>query len=126
QQPDTIVMRIALTFDDGPHKCFTPQLLDAAAAVGAKLTFFVLGQRAAQNRDVVKRILDDGHEIGNHGWSHSNFRKISDPKIRSELEKTDLILRECGVYPRAMRPPYGEILESQRRLVQEEFDYRIV
>ena len=61
---------IAMTFDDGPHATNTPKLLEMAAERHIKLTFFVLGECVEQNPDVLRREVAEGHEIGNHSWSH--------------------------------------------------------
>ena len=66
---------IAMTFDDGPHATNTPKLLEMAAERHIKLTFFVLGECVEQNPDVLRREVAEGHEIGNHSWSHPNLAK---------------------------------------------------
>jgi len=69
---------IAMTFDDGPSATLTPKLLDLLAAHHIKATFFVIGENVAEHRDIVARAAREGHEIGNHSWSHPNFAKMSD------------------------------------------------
>src|ERR1700752_2569222 len=64
---------IAMTFDDGPSAKLTPKLLDLLAARHIKVTFFLIGQNAAEYPDIVAREAKEGHEIGNHSWSHPNF-----------------------------------------------------
>ncbi len=73
---------IALTFDDGPNATLTPKLLDLLAARHLKATFFVVGQNAADHPDILKRAVREGHEIGNHSWSHPNLAKMSDEAVR--------------------------------------------
>lgn len=102
--------QFALTFDDGPHPELTPQLLDALNAAGISATFFVVGERAALHRDILKRIAADGHEIGNHTWSHSEPRETSARKLIGEVRRTrelieDVTGRECRLF----RPPKGEL-----------------
>src|SRR6201993_5663687 len=80
---------IAMTFDDGPHATNTPKLLDMAAKRHIKLTFFVLGECVQQNPAVLQREVAEGHEIGNHSWSHPNLAKLSDEAVHSQLQKTD-------------------------------------
>src|SRR5436305_13336159 len=80
---------IAMTFDDGPHATLTPKLLDLLAAHHIKATFFVLGECVAENSDVLRRAAREGHEIGNHTWSHPNLGKMSDESARSQLRRTD-------------------------------------
>jgi peptidoglycan/xylan/chitin deacetylase (PgdA/CDA1 family) len=97
---------IAMTFDDGPHATNTPKLLEMAAQRHIKLTFFVLGECVEQNPDVLRREVAEGHEIGNHSWSHPNLAKLSDADVRSQLQRTeDLIEKTAGIKPKLMRPP---------------------
>src|ERR1700719_535353 len=79
---------IALTFDDGPSAKLTPKLLDLLAAHHIKATFFLIGENAAEFPSIVAREAKEGHEIGNHSWSHPNFGKMSDDGIRTQLRKT--------------------------------------
>jgi len=118
---------IALTFDDGPHPTLTPKLLDLLAARHLKATFFVVGQNAAEHPDILKRAVREGHEIGNHSWSHPNLGKMSDEAVRRELQKTDdAITAAIGKRPTLMRPPYGSITARQKKWIHEEFGYRII
>jgi peptidoglycan-N-acetylglucosamine deacetylase len=118
---------IALTFDDGPNATLTPKLLDLLAARHLKATFFVVGQNAADHPDVLKRAVREGHEIGNHSWSHPNLGKMSDEAVRRELQKTeDAIVAAIGKKPTLMRPPYGSITARQKKWIHEEFGYRII
>jgi peptidoglycan/xylan/chitin deacetylase (PgdA/CDA1 family) len=118
---------IAMTFDDGPSEKLTPRLLDILAAHHIKATFFVIGQNAADHPEIVQRALKEGHEIGNHSWSHPNFAKMSDESVRRELKKTDDAITEaCGVRPTLMRPPYGSITPRQKRWIHDEFGYQII
>src|SRR3954462_7715615 len=68
---------IAMTFDDGPSPETTPRLLDILKQRNIKATFFMIGQNAERHPDIVKRILADGHEIGNHSWTHPQLAKLS-------------------------------------------------
>ncbi|MBE6443009.1 MAG: polysaccharide deacetylase family protein [Desulfovibrio desulfuricans] len=96
----------ALTFDDGPS-VNTPQLLDTLAGYGIPATFFLLGKNAERYPDIVRRILAEGHEVGNHSYSHPNLRAISPARKEDELRRTDAILRRLGAAPVFIRPPYG-------------------
>jgi peptidoglycan-N-acetylglucosamine deacetylase len=101
---------ISLTFDDGPHPEFTPQLLDNLATADIKGTFFIVGEKVEQHPDIVKRIADEGHEIGNHTWTHSEPRQTSTRKFRDEVARTnELIFELTGQDCRLMRPPKGEL-----------------
>ena len=118
---------IALTFDDGPNATLTPKLLDLLAARHLKATFFVIGQNAADHPDVLRRAVREGHEIGNHSWSHPNLGKMSDEAVRRELQKTEeAIVAAIGKKPTLMRPPYGSITANQKRWIHNEFGYRII
>lgn len=99
---------VALTFDDGPHPDLTPRLLDILRDKGAVATFYVVGRSAKQYPEILNRIALEGHEIGNHTWSHPDLRKLSPSKIRQELERTsEAIFSITGEKPYSMRPPYG-------------------
>jgi peptidoglycan-N-acetylglucosamine deacetylase len=118
---------IALTFDDGPEQKLTPKLLELLAAHGIKATFFVIGQNVTEHPDIVARAAREGHEIGNHSWSHPNFGKMSDEAIRRQLRQTDDAIKEAtGQRPTLMRPPYGSLSERQKRWIHDEFGYRVV
>lgn len=118
---------IALTFDDGPNVTLTPKLLDLLAARHLKATFFVIGQNAADHPEILKRAVREGHEIGNHSWSHPNLGKMSDEAVRRELQKTDdAIVAAIGKRPTLMRPPYGSITAHQKRWIHDELGYRII
>jgi peptidoglycan-N-acetylglucosamine deacetylase len=118
---------IAMTFDDGPSAKLTPKLLDLLAAHHIKATFFLIGQNAAEYPDIVAREAKEGHEIGNHSWSHPNFGKMSDEGIRSQLRKTDDTIRSAiGNSPTLLRPPYGSITARQKKWINQEFGYKIV
>ena len=118
---------IAMTFDDGPHATNTPKLLEMAAKRHIKLTFFVLGECVEQNPTVLRREVAEGHEIGNHSWSHPNLAKLSDEAVRSQLQRTeDIIVKTAGVKPKLMRPPYGELTKRQRIWVNHDFGYKVI
>ena len=115
---------IALTFDDGPHPKNTPRLLDMLKERGLKATFFLIGKSAATWPALVKRIVDEGHEVANHTWDHKQLSLMSEKKVMDELEKTHAaIMSACGVAPTIYRPPYGAIKMSQRKVIMEHFHY---
>jgi peptidoglycan-N-acetylglucosamine deacetylase len=87
-------LKIAMTFDDGPHPILTPRLLDILKARGIKATFFLIGQNAAAHPDIVRRIAAEGHEIGNHSWSHRQLTKLNPAALRQELERTSSTIAE--------------------------------
>src|SRR5438132_9414847 len=118
---------IAMTFDDGPSATLTPKLLDLLAAHHIKATFFVIGENVAEHPEIVARAARDGHEIGNHSWSHPNLAKMSDDNVRSQLRRTDDAIRGAtGNRPTLLRPPYGSITAREKRCIHDEFGYRII
>jgi peptidoglycan/xylan/chitin deacetylase (PgdA/CDA1 family) len=98
---------VALSFDDGPSEVHTPVVLDALAEHGARATFFVVGQEVAGREHVLRRIVEDGHELGNHTWSHPATSQISDDDLRDEIARTNAEVEAAvGQRLRLMRPPY--------------------
>ena len=118
---------IAMTFDDGPNEKLTPELLDLLAQRHIKATFFVIGKNAEDHPEILQRAVREGHEIGNHSWSHPIFAKMRDESVRRELQKTeDAIRAAIGIKPTLMRPPYGSITTRQKQWIHTEFGYRII
>src|SRR5881409_2242101 len=118
---------IAMTFDDGPSATLTPKLLDLLAAHHIKATFFVIGENVAEHPDIVARAAREGHEIGNHSWSHPNFAKMSEEGVRSQLRRTDDVIKSAtGLRPTLLRPPYGSITAREKRWIHDEFGYQII
>jgi peptidoglycan/xylan/chitin deacetylase (PgdA/CDA1 family) len=118
---------IAMTFDDGPSSATTPRLLDILKQRNIKATFFLIGQNAAANPDIVRRILADGHEIGNHSWTHPQLSKLSDDRVTAEISKTqDAIKEASGFTPTLLRPPYGAITARQREWIESQFGLSII
>jgi peptidoglycan-N-acetylglucosamine deacetylase len=100
---------VALTFDDGPDPVDTPKLLDLLRDKGVKATFFVVGKRADQHPEIVRRAWAEGHLIANHTWSHySLFCFLTPGRLRAEIERgTESVRRSCGFRPRLFRSPVG-------------------
>jgi peptidoglycan/xylan/chitin deacetylase (PgdA/CDA1 family) len=102
--------RVALTFDDGPTTQFTAHVLDLLAGAGVRATFFVVGELARRHRDLVRRIHDAGHEIGNHTDDHVSAAASSHTHVGDAvLRCSDTIEQLTGRRPRWFRPPRGEI-----------------
>src|SRR3954451_6352057 len=99
---------VRLTFDDGPNRTATPQILDTLTAHGVRATFLVVGQMAAANPALVRRESQQGHTIGNHSWDHPDLTKLDPAQVKSELQRTnDVIKQPTGTTPTQWRPPYG-------------------
>jgi peptidoglycan/xylan/chitin deacetylase (PgdA/CDA1 family) len=115
---------VAITFDDGPHPRNTPRLLDMLRERNIKATFYVIGRNVGMHPEITRRIVAEGHEIGNHTFTHPNLTKLGDSAVRAELDKTKAaIAKATGVRPRTMRPPYGALLQRQRAWIHEEYGY---
>lgn len=99
---------VALTFDDGPDPALTPRLLDILAQEGVKATFYVVGRRVAEHPGIVQRAFREGHEIGNHSWSHPVLTQLSNAQVQAEFAKTDAAIEAAtGTKPATVRAPYG-------------------
>jgi peptidoglycan/xylan/chitin deacetylase (PgdA/CDA1 family) len=118
---------IAMTFDDGPHAQNTPRLLDMLKQRKIHATFFFVGQCVQENPEIVKRIVAEGHEIGNHSWSHPDLAKMSDSAVQNEIQKTqDAIQQACGQTAKIMRPPYGAFTARQRNWAHGTWGFQII
>ncbi len=101
---------IYLTFDDGPHSTATPVVLDILQRENIRSTFFLTGERAAAIPDLVRRIADSGHTIGNHGHAHRSYLRWTWGDIRKDIESAqDAISRITGRSPVLFRPPFGRL-----------------
>lgn len=102
---------VSLTFDDGPDNQLTPKLLDQLHELGIPATFFCIGKKVAENKDLLHRMDQEGHLIGTHSFTHSNwFDFFSSTRMRKELEEsTKSIFHLIGKKPLLFRPPYGVI-----------------
>ncbi len=99
---------VALTYDDGPNPTYTNQLINLLNRLEAKATFFVIGQNIETNPETVKKLIDSGHEVGNHSYSHQKLIWKTPAFVRSEIEKTDELLRQLGVKQEILfRAPFG-------------------
>lgn len=115
---------VAMTFDDGPHPVNTPRLLDMLAQRNIKATFYVVGTNAREYPHIIRRMINEGHEIGNHTRSHPYLTNLSDDQVRSELNYCrDAVIEAAGIPPHTMRPPYGAITSRQKAWIYEEWDY---
>jgi len=106
---------IYLTFDDGPHPLITPFVLDELHKFNAKATFFCIGKNVAEHQAAFKRVLDDGHAVGNHTHTHLDGWKTSNAKyLQNILEAKNYIDSHL------FRPPYGRITRNQRKLLMQQ------
>jgi glycosyltransferase involved in cell wall biosynthesis/peptidoglycan/xylan/chitin deacetylase (PgdA/CDA1 family)/predicted glycosyltransferase involved in capsule biosynthesis len=101
---------IALTFDDGPEWCGTVAVLETLAKFSARATFFVLGANARRHPDLLKSLVGAGHELGVHGWHHSDLQRLDVDEIKRTLEQSIRVIAGItGVVPRFFRPAYGNL-----------------
>jgi len=105
----TVKNQIAISFDDGPDKIITPKILDLLKASGIKATFFIIGSKAVSETEIIQRILDEGHLIGNHSFAHNNWYGFwSTKKITDDLKMTHSLM-ETHFDKKLLyfRPPFG-------------------
>lgn len=106
--PESSVSRVYLTFDDGPSPDTTPYLLELLAQENMKASFFLIGKEIEKHPDLVRRIAEEGHSIGNHSYSHQFMPSLTVKQIENEIEKTNKLVEEiCGQRPKNFRPPFG-------------------
>lgn len=128
--------KIALTFDDGPDPHVTPRILDTLREHHLKATFFVVGSQVEKNPGLLRRIVQEGHTIGNHTYDHADMSHLSPGQMRSELQSTQKAVDDAlGYHYRLalMRPPYGEpyfdgsgALPAFRRVVRQQQTFPVV
>ncbi len=118
---------IAITFDDGPNPTQTPRLLKMLKDRGIKATFFCLGECVAQSPEVAKQIVEEGHEIANHSWSHPLLSKMGEAAVKDQLDRAHNVIKQTtGVTPTLMRPPYGGFTVRQRSWANAVWNYKII
>ena len=101
---------LALTFDDGPDPIYTPKVLDLLREHGVSATFFMIGERAERHPEIIKRILDEGHEIGNHAYRHVKFAALPLNDQLREIDQTNRLLSQYdGRRWHWFRPPQGRL-----------------
>lgn len=119
--------RIALTFDDGPDKVNTPKILDILAKNNVRATFFLLGENVERYPEIAERIKNEGHQIGNHSWSHPNFREMENKTVidKEIMPTSEKIEKITGKFPRLLRPPFGAINDQTIETLKED-NWKIV
>ncbi len=100
---------VHLTFDDGPHPIYTPQILDILSYYGAKATFFVTGTSVKRYPELIQRIADEGHTLANHTWNHESLAGLSQAKLEATINQTQIILGQHATP--CIRPPYYSVDE---------------
>jgi peptidoglycan/xylan/chitin deacetylase (PgdA/CDA1 family) len=116
--------KIWLTFDDGPHPANTPAVLKILKKEKIAATFFLVGQNVAASPSLVDQIVQEGHRIGNHSYTHADLTKLSDKGVRKELKKTDDLISPYAGADKLFRPPYGAHNKTVDDIARE-LGYRI-
>lgn len=127
EHPDVVFLhgtpsinQVALSFDDGPDVRFTPQVLDVLAKHDVKATFFLIGARVKAHPEIVERIQNEGHAIGNHTFWHPNLPKEELGRLHWELTETEKAIEDItGFKPRLFRSPYGALNEEMVKMLKE-------
>ncbi|WP_251032759.1 polysaccharide deacetylase family protein [Bacillus sp. ISL-7] len=98
---------VAITFDDGPNPINTSQVLDIFGEVEGKATFFMIGEQMDKHPEMVKKVVEQGHEIGNHTYTHPKLSELSPAECLEEIERTEKLIQDlAGQKPVVFRPPY--------------------
>ena len=119
-------MKIALTFDDGPHPRYTPQILNILDKYGIKATFFTIGINAEYYPHVVEEIIKRGHEIGNHTYSHPHVSCLNSENLKREVERCESVIFGLTDYKtKLFRPPEG-MIDADVIQVLKELDYKVI
>ncbi|WP_339818250.1 polysaccharide deacetylase family protein [Paenibacillus sp. FSL R7-0216] len=115
---------VAFTFDDGPNPIYTPQVLEIFQEVQGKATFFMIGTQIEKSLETAKAVHEQGHEIGNHTYSHPHLPELSSEEVRREMQLTEeLIQQVTGAKPKVYRPPYIDTSEEVAAITAGEFGY---
>lgn len=126
---DRFEKQVALTFDDGPHPVNTPQVLDILKEYGVKGTFFVTGNNAERYPELIKRIVAEGHTLGNHTFAHPDLAKLSEADVLNELARTQRAVdKALGKHYELeqVRPPYGSMDAEVKSAIAKNDDTAIL
>ena len=116
----TIAPYLSITFDDGPNRIQTPKVLKILKKYNIKATFFVIGENVEYQKDVLRQVYKEGHEIGNHFYTHDNINKLTKDQIRENIvSNNELIYKTIGVRPKLVRPPYGIVNDNLKAVCGE-------
>lgn len=105
---------VALTFDDGPSAKYTPELLDGLAERGVHATFFLVGNLVEENPELVRRMAEEGHQIGNHSYDHADLTRLTEWEMKQDIARCDVVL--CSLLGESsywVRPPYGCVSDGE-------------
>ena len=106
---------VFLTFDDGPHPVHTPEVLEVLRRHGAHATFFQIGEEVARYPELTRRVVAEGHAVGNHSWSHRDLSSLGRDEGSVELETANVVLADVlGQPPVLFRPPFGRLGPTTR------------
>lgn len=120
-------MNIAITFDDGPHPKETDKILDILNKYNAKATFFVVGKHVNWYTKPLIRASKEGHEIGNHTYTHSDISILSKEQIKKEISDCeDIILKNTGQKTKLFRPPFGNYKKEDLDEISKEMGYTVI
>lgn len=112
--------RVALTFDDGPHPRYTPEILDILKEYGVSATFFAVGSNAENYPQLIARIREEGHELGNHTHNHFHVAKLSREQLCGDIESAQQVLERLGGSKiRFFRPPEGVCTEDVKSYCEQ-------
>lgn len=117
-QVNTDQKALYLTFDDGPVRQVTDEVLELLGTYQAKATFFVVGENAKKNPSLIQKMLDDGHSIGNHTFNHLNGWQTGDEEYVNNVHSCQVVLQNLGVNTNLFRPPHGRISPGQLRALR--------
>ncbi len=119
-------MKIALTFDDGPHPELTPRILDILDKYNVKATFFTIGENVEMYPDIVYDIVSRGHEVGNHTYTHPHITQEKPFQLKDEIIRCEnAIYESCDQIPKLFRPPEG-VADGTILSMVEEMGYRVI
>ncbi|MFA5536920.1 MAG: polysaccharide deacetylase family protein [Bacillota bacterium] len=117
---------IALTFDDGPDDDTTVQVLDVLKKHKIKATFFVIGKRIEEAKDVFQRMVDEGHVVGSHSWSHPDLVKLNEKGVEEELIRVEELVSKIAGYKMSLfRSPYGSLTRENVKQIAD-LGYKII
>lgn len=118
--------RIALTFDDGPHPRLTPRILKILEQYNVRATFFMIGKHVGYYPETAQMVVDAGHEIGNHSFSHVRLCGLGEQRVQKELDDcSKTILETCKTTPRVFRPPEGAV-DKCVLTIADRNDYQVI